>query len=98
MFSPNDFANEETNSKLSVIIMTMFGKPPMTNFHKLLEKEKKKFNGLLNEYIRNLPEKDWLDRINEEYNQICTDEIFTEEFNPKQFEPANINTEIQLIE
>ena len=98
MFSPDDFANEETTSKLTVIVMMMLGKPPMTNFHKMMEKDKKKFNEMLNAYIKNLPPEGWLEKVNDEYNQICTDEVFNEEFDPRKYEPMDINTEIQLLE
>jgi hypothetical protein len=97
-FSNDDFTNDEINAKLSVIVMTMIGKPPMTNFHKMLDKDKRKFNGTLNEYIKKLPKEEWKDILTSQYNHICSDEIFNEQFNPKKYEPMDINTEIQLLE
>ena len=97
-FSSDDFTNDEINAKLSVVVMTMIGKPPMTNFHKMLDKDKRKFNGTLNEYIKNLPKEEWKDILTSQYNHICTDEIFNEQFDPKKYEPMDINTEIELLE
>ena len=98
MFSTDDFANEEITSKLSVIIMTKLGQPPLSNFHKLMEKEKKKFNKDLNTYIKNLPNEDWLAKLTNEYNEICSEDIFNEKFNSLDFEPMDINTEVKLLE
>jgi len=98
MFSTDDFANPEITQKLGVVIMTKIGKPPMTNFHKLLSKDKKYFNITMNEYIKTFVDNKWNEQLTNEFNHICNDDIFNEDFNPKNYEPLQINNEIQLLE
>jgi len=98
MFSTDDFANPEITQKLGVVIMTKIGKPPMTNFHKLLSKDKKYFNKTMNEYIKTFVDNKWNEQLTNEFNHICNDDIFTEEFNPQKYEPIHTNSDIQLVE
>ena len=95
MFSIDDFA--ENTQMLSTIVLVKMDKPPLYNFHKLPSKEKLKFNQILNEYIKKLPEDDWKDQLTKEYQKILSDEVFTPEFKASDYEPININPEIQLL-
>ena len=95
MFSIDDFA--ENTQMLSSIILVKMDKPPLSNFHKLPSKEKLKFNILLNEYIKSLPDEGWKEQLTEEYQKILTEEVFTPEFKASDYEPMNINPEIQLL-
>lgn len=76
MFSPEDFKNKEVGEKLHVITMSKLGKYPLTNVNTLSLKEKRIANEILNEYIRKLPDHNWNDKLNNDFNQICHEDIF----------------------
>ena len=56
LFTKEDFLKPEVAQKLSVIIMSKINKNVLTAFNKLIAKDKKKFNEILNEYIASLGE------------------------------------------
>ena len=95
MFEPKDFQGE-TATRLQVIIMTVMGKNPLTDFFSLMQHEKRKFNEHLNKYIQSLPE-EWEDRVKEDFHRACNDEIFNEKFQSEMYPPAFINTDVQLL-
>jgi hypothetical protein len=78
-FTMEDFKNKEVLEKLQVIIMSQINKNPLLGFRNLSSGEKKKFNKALNEYVRSLPE-EWELTLQNEFNTICIDDIFTEKF------------------
>ena len=94
-FNEDDF--NKHSQRLQLIIMCKMNKPALTRFSQLNEKEKKKFNQMLNSYILSLPmEKDeWMDKLVEDFNTYCCDTIFTDDFDPsKCYVPdVNINPE-----
>ena len=96
MFSQTDL-HGETAQKLSVVCMSKLGQNPLRNFRSLLEGEKKKFNKLMNIYIQSLGE-DWKDILTKDFNEVCTDEVFTENFRPNETYIKEIDTEIKLLE
>jgi len=98
MFSPDDIASQENTKMLTLVVMTKIGKPPLTNFHKLLIKDKKIFNTTLNEYIKSFPDENWKETLTSDFNNACCDEIFNENFSPKNYEPIQINSEIELLQ
>ena len=57
-FTKEDFLKPEVGQRLSVIIMSKMNKNVLQPFTKLIAKDKKEFNKLLNEYIGSLGE-DW---------------------------------------
>ena len=75
-FGPSDWENKEIRQKLHVIAMSKLNKYPLASFESLTFKEKRIANELLNDYIRRLPERDWLDKLTTDFNQICVEEIF----------------------
>ena len=85
VFSQEDF--NEHLQRLQLIIMCKMNKPALTRFSQLNEKEKKKFNQMLNFYILSLPiEKDeWIDKLVDDFNIYCCDTIFTDDFDPSKF-------------
>jgi hypothetical protein len=95
MFEPKDFQGE-TATRLQVIVMILIGKHPLTDFHGLMQHEKRKFNGHLNKYIQNLPE-EWEDKVKEDFHVACNHEIFNEKFQSEFHPPSLINTDIQLL-
>jgi hypothetical protein len=79
-FGKDDF-NPENAQRLSVIVMTKMGKPPLTPFKNLDPAVQKKFNRLMNEYIQALPD-DYMSKLLEDFNQIVCEDIMTESWNP----------------
>lgn len=98
MFSPDDFANTETVRMLSSIIMMKIDKKPLTNFHKLSIQDKKRFNETMNDYIKNLPDENWKEPFTKEYQTIMNTEILNEKFKPTDYEPLDIDNNIELLE
>ena len=84
MFSQSDFEGE-TKQRLLVIVMSRIGKFPLTPFHRLLNGEKAKFNEVLTQYIRDLPEDNWEQHMTDEFNQVCSEEVFTSSFKPELY-------------
>ena len=78
MFNQEDF--NEHSSRLRLIIMSKMNKPILTRFNQLDNREKKKFNKMLNQYILSLPpfKEDWMDKLVDDFNELCLDNIFTE--------------------
>jgi hypothetical protein len=95
MFTQADF-HGETATKLQVIIMAKFGKPPLDNFNELTRGEKKRFNDLLNTYVASLP-KDWQKKIDNDFNLTCNDEIYNEKFKPEECSITEVNHEIRQL-
>lgn len=75
-----DFKNHA--QRISVIIMVKMLKHPLTSFHTLASGEKRKFNRLMNEYLKNLGE-EWEQKLIEDFNQTCDEDLFTNSFNPE---------------
>jgi len=84
MFSQNDLKGD-IQMKLTVIIMAMLEKYPLTPVNHLFSKERKQFDELLNDYINQLPENDWEEHITTDFNKVCIDKIFTSSFQPEKF-------------
>ena len=76
-----DFHKPEIAQRLSVITMMQMGKPPLTSFKNLDPSVQKKFNRLMNNYIKTLPD-DFMPKLLEDFNQIVCEEIMNESFNP----------------
>ena len=82
MFERENF-NGDVKLKIVCIVMNLLGKPPLTRFSQLLNKEKRLFNEKLNEYIGLLPQ-EWESKINNDFISMCNDEIFNETFLPEK--------------
>jgi hypothetical protein len=83
MFSKDDFIGDN-KLKICCMVMNLIGKQPLTRFSQLLNKEKRIFNEKLNEYIHQLPE-EWENKIATDFELMCNDEIFNENFCPEKF-------------
>ena len=83
-FQATDFSGE-TVTRLGVIIQSKMGNFPLTQFRDLSESQKKKFNRLLNEYVKMLGD-DWEKEIMDQFNLICQEDIFTESFDPSKLD------------
>lgn len=86
----------ETVTKLSVICMEKIGKEPLTGFRDLTERERKRFNQVMNDYIKSLGEC-WKEKLQTDFNEVCTEEIFNQEFNPQRIVVRETNTAIELL-
>ena len=97
MFNQQDF--EEHSSRLRLIIMSKMNKQILTRFNQLDDREKKKFNKMLNQYIQSLPpfKEDWMDKLVDDFNELCLDNIFTEKFDPAKCYCPNVNNTPTLI-
>lgn len=83
-FQQSDFQGD-TVTRLSVIIQSKMGNPPLMLFRDMAESQQKKFNRILNEYVKSLDE-DWNDVIMAEFNRISQEDIFTETFDPSKLD------------
>ena len=83
-FQATDFQGE-TVTRLGVIIQSKMGNSPLTQFRDMSESQKKKFNRLLNEYVKMLGN-DWEKEIMDQFNLICQEDIFTESFDPSKLD------------
>ena len=80
MFGLNDFKNKSVVEKLQVIIMGEMGKNPLSSFRHLTTGDRRRFNDRLNAYVRALPDMDWELKMNEDFNRVCSEDLFNERF------------------
>jgi len=97
-FSLEDFNNKETLEKLQVIVMSQLCKSPLTLFNNLTSGDKKRYNLALNSYIKTLPHDNWQTQLDNDFNTICIDDLFTPSFKPEHHTfGCAINTDIVLL-
>jgi hypothetical protein len=82
MFSKEDFTPENAQ-RLTVIINSRIGHPPLTPFREHIPAQQKKFNRVMNEYIKALPE-DWMPVLLRDFDQIVSEDILNEAFDPSK--------------
>lgn len=80
MFGPEDFKNKSVVEKLQVIIMAEMGKNPLGSFRNLTMGDRRRFNDRLNAYVRALPEIEWELKLNDDFNRVCSEDLFNEKF------------------
>ena len=98
MFSKEDFTKENAQ-RLSVIIMTEMGSPPLTSFLSLSDSQRIKFNRLLNAYIQSkLQEVNWTAVLLNDFNRIVNEDILNEDFDPSKHYVPICNPIPQLLE
>ena len=96
-FTPQDFTKDNT-TRLSVIVMDLMGKTPMTPFHSLGDTQKQRFNRLMNKYIKeDLGDDDWENILLDDFNRIIRETILTEEFDPSKQFIKELNTDNTLM-
>jgi hypothetical protein len=96
-FNQDDFKNPEVLQQLQVIILSEIGKNPLGSYRNLSAGEKKKYNKSLNTYINALPE-EWKPKIQNDFNTICIDDIFTPKFRPENhLFGCDIDTDIKEL-
>jgi len=93
-----DFKKRQVIEKLQVIIMAQMGKGPLNAFRNLTSGERKKFNLALNEYIRTFLSEEWEQKLQSDFNTVCTDDIFNERFKAEQnMFGCSIDTDIKEL-
>lgn len=80
-FSKEDFHNREHATRLTVVIMKLMDKKPLTQFRDLPPTQQTKFNRFLNEYIQSLGE-EWELQLFNDFDRIVNEDILNEEFDP----------------
>lgn len=98
-FTKDDFLKPEIGQRLSVIIMSKMNRNVLTPFSRLIAKEKKQFNHLLNAYIASLGE-EWEETITKDFNDICHLDLFDPDcyFNPEKLQVMSGDPELILTE
>ena len=94
-FAKADFTKDNA-TRLSVIIMSQLGKPPLTGFASLPESQKGKFNRMLNEYIQSLGET-WEDNLLGDFNRIVQEDVINEDFRPENTFIRDLSTTRELV-
>jgi hypothetical protein len=83
--------------KLTVIVMRRMNRKHTCSFHSLEESQKKKFNRILNSYIKDLEEGKEEETITNEFNQIVNEDILNEEFRAESEFVKEIKTDTELL-
>ena len=95
MFTQEDF--KENSTRLSVIIMSQIGNPPLTSFLSLSDGHQMKFNRLLNSYIRTLGT-NWSETITSDFDTIVHEDILNDKFKPEMsYYIRELSTVRQLV-
>jgi len=96
MFSKEDFTPENAQ-RLTVIINSRIGHPPLTPFREHIPAQQKKFNRVMNEYIKALPE-DWMPVLLHDFNIVVSEDILNESFDPSKIAVYAGDKELLLTE
>lgn len=96
MFNKEDFTPENAQ-RLTVIINSRLGHPPLTPFREHIPAQQKKFNRVMNEYIKTLPE-DWMPVLLRDFDQIVSEDILNEAFDPSKISVFAGDRELMLTE
>jgi len=93
VFTKDDFHTHA--ARLNVIINEKMGLSPYSNFRELSKVKKTKFNLMLNEYIKELPE-EFEKRIVDDFNRVCQEKVF-DELKPEEHFIKQMSTEPTLL-
>ena len=94
-FSKEDWTAENA-TRLNLIVMTKMALDPFSLFRDLGESQKKKYNRILNQYIQSLGE-NGVEQLKQEFEQLVTEDILTENFKPEKVFVPVMNSEPQLL-
>lgn len=103
LFNKSDFENPETFEMLRAIAVVGAGAPIMHPFATLSAKQKRLTNEYLNNYIKtSLSSADWKEKLQQDFNNLCHEEIFDDTLGEKNdytvFPVKQSNSEPVLIE
>ena len=88
----------ENSTRLQVIIMSKLDRPPLSNFLSFNAKEKRRFDQVLNEYIKTLPIGEEVEAIKQDFNQVCNEEVFPCMKQEKFILPKSTPEELEIEE
>jgi len=91
-FSLVDYNQKDIQQKLLVIINESMNIPPLHPYAKLTTKQIRQFNVKFHEYIANLPDENYLEIIDKDFNMVMSD-VF-ENFRAEDQFVRNINTDV----
>lgn len=95
-FSQSDFENIEIRTKIITIMNDIIGVPPLTKISSLTKRQLLTINAKMNDYIKNLPEDLYLEKIDKDFNFVMED-VF-EKMKPEEMYIPSINTDVVLLE
>jgi hypothetical protein len=93
VFTKEDFHTHA--QRLNVIINDKMGLPILSNFRELSKVKKTKFNTMLNEYIKALPE-EYEKKLLDDFNFLCQDKVF-DGFKPEEHFIRELTMESKLL-
>ena len=94
-FSETDFQNIETRTKLITIINDEILIHPLTKISTLTKRQLLTMNAKMNEYIKNLPEEFYLEKIDKDFNFVMED-VFEKMKLEECFIPL-VNSDVVLL-
>jgi hypothetical protein len=95
-FTQTDFDNIETRTKLITIMNDSIGIPPLTKISTLTKRQLLTINAKMNDYIKNLPEEFYLEKIDKDFSLVMSD-VF-EKMKPEELFIPLVNSEVVLLE
>ena len=95
-FTQTDFEDIDIRTKLITIMNDSMGIPPLTKFSTLTTRQQLNVNVKMNEYIKNLPDKGYLEIIDNNFNLIMSD--FFEKMKPEELFVPLVNSDVVLLE
>ena len=96
MFS-NKVIQGDNLDRLCCIIMHQMGQHPLQQYALLSYASQKEFDNKLNEYIKLLPDKNWEEKLINDFNDVINNKIFVKEFNAKEWRCDEIITDVQHL-
>jgi hypothetical protein len=96
-FSKEDFSDSKIRHKLAFISQFRIGKRAndlLIPFKRLSPIEQREYNKEMNYYISMLPDEDWMETLEEDFNRIVSEELFlNSKFDPSKvyIPPENIH-------
>lgn len=95
-FTKTDFENIEIRTKLITIMNDAIGVPALTKISNLTKRQILTMNEKMNKYIRDLPDENYLEKINKDFNFVMGD--FFEQMKPDEMFIPSVNTDVVLLE
>jgi hypothetical protein len=96
-FRQEDYTGDVA-TKLNCIILNFMGKNMLLALRDLTKGEQKKFQKELNEYVRNLPDDDWEDKITKDFNDLVCSDLMNANFKPEVLDCKIVNLTPMLLE
>lgn len=91
-FSQQDFDDNQTRTKLTVIINDKLGYSPLQKWSCLTTRQQKAFLESLKLYIHSLPEDFYIEKITRDFNEIMGDFMIDPKFKAEEQEVKIVNS------